>query len=68
MFHFVAKYFLYHDVRWEDAPNPRGGALEQRLQQAMDFGVGWQAPHVAGSRSWGEAATSNGDTAEEVPR
>jgi nitrate reductase gamma subunit len=56
MFHFVAKYFLYHRVRWEDAPNPRGGALEQRLQQAMNYGVGWSGTHVAGARTWGEAA------------
>jgi nitrate reductase gamma subunit len=56
MFHFVAKYFLYHRVRWEDAPNPRGGPLEQRLQQAMNYGVGWSGAHVAGARTWGEAA------------
>lgn len=56
MFHFVAKYFLYHRVRWEDAPNPRGGALEHRLQQAMNYGVGWSGAHVAGARTWGEAA------------
>ncbi len=56
MFHFVAKYFLYHRVRWEDAPNPRGGKLEHRLQQAMNYGVGWNGSHVAGARTWGEAA------------
>jgi len=56
MFHFVAKYFLYHDVRWEDAPNPRGGSLERRLQQAMAFGVAWEAPHVRGAATWGQAA------------
>jgi nitrate reductase gamma subunit len=56
MFHFVAKYFLYHDVRWNDAPNPRGGVLEGRLARAMDFGVAWQGPHVDGTRSWGETA------------
>ncbi len=60
MFHFVAKYFLYHDVRWDDAPNPRGGALEQRLTKAMDFGVSWSAPHVAKAASWGEAAQGDG--------
>jgi nitrate reductase gamma subunit len=68
MFHFVAKYFLYHDVRWEDAPNPRGGALEQRLQRAMDFGVGWQAPHVAAARSWGEAAAGGRGPVDEEQR
>jgi nitrate reductase gamma subunit len=58
MFHAVAKYFLYHEVRWDDAPNPRGGALERRLVRAMDFGLGWSAPHAAAARSWGEAAAA----------
>jgi nitrate reductase gamma subunit len=65
MFHFVAKYFLYHDVRWEDAPNPRGGPLERRLALAMDFGVAWSAPHTAAARTWAEAAT--GSTAAGRP-
>lgn len=60
MFHFVAKYFLYHDVRWEDAPNPRGGPLERRLQQAMAFGVAWDAPHLRDAATWGQAARPNG--------
>lgn len=60
MFHFVAKYFLYHDVRWEDAPNPRGGPLERRLQQAMAFGVAWDAPHIRGAATWGQAARPDG--------
>lgn len=61
MVHFVAKYFLYHDVRWSDAPNPRGGKLEQRLMQAFNFGVSWRAGHIAGDgngrRSWAQVAT-----------
>lgn len=61
MFHFVAKYFLYHDVRWNDAPNPRGGSLERRLVRAMDFGVAWSAPHAAGARNWAEAAAGPDD-------
>lgn len=64
MFHFVAKYFLYHRVRWEDQPNARGSALEQRLQQAMNYGVAWSGPHVAGARTWGEAAAN---AAKEQP-
>ncbi|HOX26362.1 MAG TPA: respiratory nitrate reductase subunit gamma [Candidatus Krumholzibacteria bacterium] len=64
MFHFVAKYFLYHDVRWDDRPNPRGGRLERRLEQAMDFGVAWQAPHVRGAGTWGQAAADGSGKVE----
>lgn len=59
MFHFVAKYFLYHDVRWDDRPNPRGGSMERRLERAMDFGAAWRAPHLAGARSWRDAASAD---------
>lgn len=57
MFHFVAKYFLYHAVRWDDAPNPRGGALEGRLRQSLALDLGWKAPHAAAARSWQDATT-----------
>jgi len=57
MVHFFAKYFLYHDVRWDDRPVERGSAMERRLRAALDFGVTWSADHV-GARSWAEAATA----------
>jgi nitrate reductase gamma subunit len=52
MVHFVAKYFLYHDVRWSDEPNPRGSKIEARLKQAFNYGVGWSAPHIQSGKSW----------------
>jgi nitrate reductase gamma subunit len=58
MVHFVAKYFLYHEVRWSDEPNLRGGKIEAMLKQALNFGVSWDAPHVKGNRrTWAEVAT-----------
>lgn len=61
MFHFVAKYFLYHDVRWDDAPLRPGGRLQRRLTQALDFGVAWNAPHAAAARTWRDAAAGADD-------
>jgi nitrate reductase gamma subunit len=57
MFHFVAKYFLYHGVRWSDDPNPRGGRLEARLVQALNYGVSWSGPHIKPGKSWAEVVT-----------
>lgn len=57
MSHFVAKYFLYHDVRWHDTPNTRGSKIEARIQQALQFGVSWDAPHIPKGKKWGEAVT-----------
>jgi nitrate reductase gamma subunit len=57
MSHFVAKYFLYHSVRWEDEPNVRGGKLDQVLQAQLARKVGWSAPHISSEKTWGEVVT-----------
>ncbi|MBD3404047.1 hypothetical protein GF420_14235 [candidate division GN15 bacterium] len=57
MSHFVAKYFLYHSVRWNDTPNERGSKLEQRVLELLQMKVGWSAPHMHPGKSWGEAVT-----------
>jgi len=57
MTHFFAKYFTYHKVRWEDSPNLRGGRLEAKIKEALNFGVSWQAAHIQTGKSWAEVAT-----------
>jgi len=59
MIHFFAKYFLYHDVRWDDRLVERGSAMERRLQAALEFGVSWSAPHVGAGRPWREVASDS---------
>ncbi len=59
MSHFVAKYFLYHEVRWEDTPNRRGSRIEERVKQALSYGVAWEGPHIQKGKSWGEVVTEN---------
>lgn len=58
MMHLFAKYFTYHNVRWEDEPNYKGGKLERRIKEALNFGIGWSAPHVRTGKTWAEAATT----------
>ena len=57
MMHLFAKYFTYHEVRWEDSPNIKGGKIEKKIKQALNFGVSWSAPHVKTGKTWGEIAT-----------
>jgi hypothetical protein len=57
MMHFFAKYFTYHEVRWEDNPNFKGGKLENKIKEALNFGVDWDAPHTRTGKTWGEIAT-----------
>ena len=58
MVHFFAKYFTYHDVRWDDRPMEAGSPLAARLQEALNYGVDWSAEHVRTGRTWGEVATT----------
>jgi nitrate reductase gamma subunit len=55
MSHFVAKYFLYHDVRWNDTPNERGSKIEKRITSLLQEKVGWSAEHMHPGKTWGDA-------------
>ncbi len=54
MSHFVAKYFLYHAVRWNDTPNAKGSNIERRIVNLLGRPVGWSAGHIQTGKSWGE--------------
>jgi nitrate reductase gamma subunit len=58
MMHLFAKYFTYHDVRWEDEQNIKGSKLEKRVKEALNFGVSWSAPHMKTGKTWAEVATN----------
>ena len=57
MTHFFAKYFTYHQVRWNDEPNLRDSKLEKRIINALNYGVTWSAPHIQTGKKWSEIAT-----------
>jgi hypothetical protein len=57
MTHFFAKYFTYHQIRWNDEPNLRGGPLEKKIMVALNYGVDWSAPHIQTGKKWSEVAT-----------
>jgi len=60
MSHFFTKYFMYHDIRWSDEPNLRGGRIESKLTEPLSYPVSWSAPHIAGDgkKTWVDVATS----------
>jgi nitrate reductase gamma subunit len=67
MSHFFTKWFLYHDVRWNDEPNVAGGRIERRVAEALQYPVSWSAPHIRGDgkKTWAEAATGVTETEEK---
>jgi len=54
MLHPLAKYFLYHNVKWDDKPNTAGGPLEQKVESALQKPISWSAPHIRGDgrKTW----------------
>jgi nitrate reductase gamma subunit len=47
MSHFIAKYFTYHAVRWDDRPSRRGSAFEKRVAEYLTYRPRWEAPRRA---------------------
>jgi nitrate reductase gamma subunit len=60
MSHMFMKYFLYHHVKWDDAPNRRGGSIEAAIMENLELRPTWRAKHVEadGQKSWREIASS----------
>jgi len=56
MMHYLAKYFTYHKVRWDDAPNLKGSKIEREIKEALNQPVSWSAPHIQPGKSWSEVA------------
>lgn len=48
MSHYVAKYFAFHNVMWENEPNLRGSKMEEVIKKAMSYkpNATWSAPHI----------------------
>lgn len=60
MSHFFTKWFMYHDVRWDDRANRVGSKLEASIQDHLAAKVTWAAPHVGGGggKNWVDVATA----------
>jgi nitrate reductase gamma subunit len=60
MMHYVAKYFTYHKVRWDDEPNTKGGKLEGKVRELLAQPESWSAPHIQQGKSWSEQTAGTG--------
>jgi nitrate reductase gamma subunit len=61
MMHFVAKYFTYHQVRWNDEPMRRGERMEKEVLGLLSQRMTWAGPHVKadGKKNWVDIATED---------
>jgi nitrate reductase gamma subunit len=67
MMHFVAKYFTYHEIRWDDRPLEAGGKMEKELLELLGQKPTWAGPHVRadGKKTWVDIATDTGEQEAE---
>ncbi|MHC4969302.1 MAG: respiratory nitrate reductase subunit gamma, partial [Planctomycetota bacterium] len=56
MMHFVAKYFTYHQVRWNDEPMERGSRMEKEVTGLLGQPMTWKAD---GKKNWVDIATED---------
>ncbi len=61
MSHFFMKYFLYHDIRWEDKPNVNAPEIDEKIGEVLGYEPTWSAPHIAipGKKTWADIALFN---------
>lgn len=66
MVHFVAKYFTYHQVRWDDLPQDE--KMEKAISLLLAQPVSWSASHIGanGSKSWIEVASTDKNNDKEA--
>jgi nitrate reductase gamma subunit len=59
MSHFVAKWFTYHQVRWDDAE--AGEKARAKMTEYLTYRPTWAASHVQadGQKTWADVASSN---------
>ena len=65
MIHFVAKYFTYHEIRWDDAP--KDARMIKELRGLLSRPVTWSAAHVKadGKKTWADVATGEASDEKE---
>ena len=61
MQHLLLKYFMYHDIRWNDVPTPASEKNQQLIPELLKKQVTWAAPHIAGDgtpKTWLDVAVN----------
>jgi len=57
MMHWLTKYFTYHRVCWDDAPNLGGGNIQDKVEELLNQPVTWSAPHIQPGKKWKEVVS-----------
>jgi nitrate reductase gamma subunit len=65
MIHFIAKYFTYHEIRWDDKPQDE--RMKKELRGLLSQPVSWSATHIKadGKKNWIDLTTKKMNDDEE---
>jgi nitrate reductase gamma subunit len=56
MTHYVAKFFTYHKVLWDDDPYLEGSKICNQVSQLLAQNQGWSGSHIQSGRNWAQIA------------
>jgi nitrate reductase gamma subunit len=57
--HYIARFFAFLRVQWDDRPNLRGSKIEKNVQKWLDQPINWSAPHIQTEKKWTDLATGS---------
>ena len=62
MIHFIAKYFTYHEIRWDD--EPQDTKMTEEIRGLMKQPVGWSSSHIKAEekKNWMDTSTGHEKT------
>ena len=56
MTHYVAKFFTYHKVLWDDEPNMGSGETVKKVARRLNQSPNWSGTHIQSGQSWAQIA------------
>lgn len=69
LFHYVAKYFTFDKVFWDDILNVKGSKTDKVITNQLSWKLTWQGPHIVPGKTWAEevALSDAREGKEEYP-
>ncbi len=61
MMHFLAKYFTYHKVLWDDEPNHVVNRMTAALRADAEKPISWSSDHICEYKTWSEISGTPGN-------
>jgi nitrate reductase gamma subunit len=54
LFHYIAKYFTFDKIFWDDILNIKGSAVDKRITSQLGYKLNWLGPHIVPDKTWVE--------------